>query len=118
MATQGLSTMTIPRSERRGSIALVLLVAVLLVAAAAGLMMVEESLLTIGLFCWLFLKVARESEERQTLLDAAAAQGAPGGQVVAPPDPNVGGEEGPSEPTARRSASGSAMQQLRSTSGG
>ncbi len=26
--------------------------------AAAGLMMVEESLLTIGLFCWLFLKIA------------------------------------------------------------
>ena len=43
--------------------------------AAAGVMMVEESLLTIGLFCWLFLKVARESEERQQLLDAAAAQG-------------------------------------------
>jgi putative membrane protein len=43
--------------------------------AAAGVMMVEESLLTIGLFCWLFLKVAREAEERQMLLDAAAAQG-------------------------------------------
>jgi putative membrane protein len=43
--------------------------------AAAGLMMVEESLLTIGLFCWLFLKVANEAEERQRLLDAAAAQG-------------------------------------------
>jgi putative membrane protein len=43
--------------------------------AAAGVMMVEESLLTIGLFCWLFLKVAREAEERQRLLDAAAAQG-------------------------------------------
>jgi hypothetical protein len=38
-------------------------------------MMVEESLLTIGLFCWLFLKVAREAEERQTLLEAAAARG-------------------------------------------
>jgi len=33
--------------------------------AAAGVMMVEESLLTIGLFCWLFLKVAREGEDRQ-----------------------------------------------------
>jgi cytochrome c oxidase assembly factor CtaG len=43
--------------------------------AAAGLMMVEESLLTIGLFCWLFLKVARESEERQQLLEDAAAAG-------------------------------------------
>jgi len=35
MATPGLSTTMIPRSERRGSIALVLLVAVLLVLAAA-----------------------------------------------------------------------------------
>jgi cytochrome c oxidase assembly factor CtaG len=43
--------------------------------AAAGVMMVEESLLTIALFCWLFLKVARESEERQELLDFAAARG-------------------------------------------
>jgi hypothetical protein len=37
--------------------------------------MVEESLLTIGLFCWRFLKVAREGEERQRLLDYAAEQG-------------------------------------------
>jgi putative membrane protein len=37
--------------------------------------MVEESLLTIGLFCWLFLKVAREADERQQLLDDAAAAG-------------------------------------------
>jgi cytochrome c oxidase assembly factor CtaG len=43
--------------------------------AAAGVMMVEESLLTIGLFCWLFLKVAREAEERQRLLDYAATAG-------------------------------------------
>lgn len=43
--------------------------------SAAGVMMIEESLLTIGLFCWLFLKVAREGEERQELLDYAAAQG-------------------------------------------
>ncbi len=43
--------------------------------AAAGVMMVEESLLTIGLFCWLFLRVAREADERQQLLDAAAAHG-------------------------------------------
>jgi putative membrane protein len=43
--------------------------------SAGGLMMVEESLLTIGLFCWLFMKVAREGEERQRLLDYAAAQG-------------------------------------------
>ncbi len=43
--------------------------------AAGGLMMVEESLLTIGLFCWLFLRVARESEERQQLLDYASEHG-------------------------------------------
>jgi cytochrome c oxidase assembly factor CtaG len=43
--------------------------------AAGGVMMVEESLLTIGLFCWLFLKVAREGEERQELLDYAMAHG-------------------------------------------
>lgn len=43
--------------------------------AAAGVMMVEESVLTIALFCWLFLKVAREGDERQRLLDLAAAQG-------------------------------------------
>ncbi|MGI8712364.1 MAG: cytochrome c oxidase assembly protein [Solirubrobacteraceae bacterium] len=43
--------------------------------AAGGLMMVEESLLTIGLFCWLFLRVAREHEQRQTLLDYAGQHG-------------------------------------------
>jgi putative membrane protein len=43
--------------------------------SAAGVMMVEESILTICLFCWLFLKVAREGEERQALLDYAASQG-------------------------------------------
>jgi putative membrane protein len=43
--------------------------------AAGGLMMVEESLLTIGLFCWLFLRVARENEERQSLLDYAVEHG-------------------------------------------
>jgi hypothetical protein len=51
------------------------------------------------------------------LREAAAAQGAAGGQAVVTPDPSVGGEEGRSEPTARRSAAGSAMQQLRSTGG-
>lgn len=40
---------------------------------AGALMMVEGSLLTLGLFCWLFLSVARESEERQQLLDYASA---------------------------------------------
>jgi Protein of unknown function (DUF3710) len=55
------------------------------------------------------------------LRDAAAGQGAPGGQMVAPPTPDAGGEdEEPTDapaPTERRSASGSAMQQLRSTGG-
>jgi putative membrane protein len=45
--------------------------------AAGAVMMVEESLLTIGLFCWLFLRAAREGEERQELLDLAAARGVP-----------------------------------------
>lgn len=43
--------------------------------AAAGVMMVEESVLTICLFGWLFMKVAREADERQRLLDYAAAHG-------------------------------------------
>jgi hypothetical protein len=43
--------------------------------AAGGLMMVEESFLTIGLFCWLFLLVARENEERQALMDFALEHG-------------------------------------------
>jgi putative membrane protein len=42
---------------------------------AGAIMMVEESFLTLGLFCWLFLRAARESEERQNLLDYAHAQG-------------------------------------------
>jgi cytochrome c oxidase assembly factor CtaG len=42
---------------------------------AGAVMMVEESLLTLGLFCWLFLKAAKESEERQELLDFANAHG-------------------------------------------
>ena len=40
-------------------------------------MMIEESLLTIGLFCWLFLRTAREAEERQELLDFARLRGLP-----------------------------------------
>jgi putative membrane protein len=43
--------------------------------AAGAIMMVEESLLTIGLFAWLFLKAAREGEERQALLDLAGERG-------------------------------------------
>ncbi|HEV2974472.1 MAG TPA: cytochrome c oxidase assembly protein [Solirubrobacteraceae bacterium] len=42
---------------------------------AGAVMMVEESFLTLGLFCWLFLRAAREGEERQNLLDYAHAQG-------------------------------------------
>jgi len=42
---------------------------------AGGVMMLECSLLTIGLFWWLFLRAAREIEERQDLLDYAAAHG-------------------------------------------
>lgn len=53
------------------------------------------------------------------LREAAAAQGvasAGGGQLAAPGDAVPG--EGPPAPSARRSAAGSAMQQLRSTTGG
>ncbi|HEY0516295.1 MAG TPA: cytochrome c oxidase assembly protein [Solirubrobacteraceae bacterium] len=42
---------------------------------AGAIMMVEESLLTLGLFCWLFLRAAKEGEERQNLLDWASANG-------------------------------------------
>ena len=42
---------------------------------AGAIMMVEGSILTLCLFCWLFLRTARESEERQDLLDYARAQG-------------------------------------------
>ena len=42
---------------------------------AGAIMMVEESFLTLGLFCWLFLRAAREGEERQNLLDYAQQQG-------------------------------------------
>jgi len=42
---------------------------------AGAVMMVEESILTLGLFCWLFLRAARESEERQRLLEYAHERG-------------------------------------------
>lgn len=42
---------------------------------AGSVMMIEESVLTIGLFCWLFLRAARQSEEKDALLEYAAAQG-------------------------------------------
>ena len=38
-------------------------------------MMVEGSLLTLVLFGWLFLRAAREGEERQELLDLARERG-------------------------------------------
>lgn len=43
--------------------------------AAGAIMMVEGSLVTLGLFCWLFLRAARQTEERQDLLEFAQAQG-------------------------------------------
>ena len=42
---------------------------------AGALMMFEESVLTILLFAWLFMKVAGETEERQRLLDYAGTHG-------------------------------------------
>jgi cytochrome c oxidase assembly factor CtaG len=42
---------------------------------AGALMMFEESILTICLFAWLFMKVAGEIEERQRLLDYAGTHG-------------------------------------------
>lgn len=44
-------------------------------AAAGGLMMVEGSLLTIGLLAWLFLRIARQSDERQELVELAEEHG-------------------------------------------
>jgi hypothetical protein len=38
-------------------------------------MMVEGSILTLILFAWLFMRAAREGEERQDLLDLAEARG-------------------------------------------
>jgi putative membrane protein len=43
--------------------------------AAGAIMMIEGSLLTLALFAWLFARSAREGEERQELLDLAAARG-------------------------------------------
>jgi putative membrane protein len=39
---------------------------------AGSIMMVEESILTIGLFCWLFLRAARQTEERDLLVELGA----------------------------------------------
>jgi putative membrane protein len=44
-------------------------------SAAGAVMMIEESVLTIALFGWLFVRTAREAEERQELLELAASRG-------------------------------------------
>jgi putative membrane protein len=44
-------------------------------SVAGAIMMVEESILTLCLFCWLFLRSARQGEERQDLLDFARSSG-------------------------------------------
>jgi cytochrome c oxidase assembly factor CtaG len=44
-------------------------------SVAGSIMMIEGSILTILLFGWLFLKAAREGEERQRLLELAEARG-------------------------------------------
>jgi cytochrome c oxidase assembly factor CtaG len=45
--------------------------------AAGVVMMVEQGLITMGLFAWLFFRAAQESDERQALLDLAAERGVP-----------------------------------------
>src|SRR3954453_1376559 len=44
-------------------------------SAAGAIMMIEGSIVTILLFGWLFARAARESEERQELLELAASRG-------------------------------------------
>jgi putative membrane protein len=44
-------------------------------SAAGAVMMIEGSVLTICLFGWLFIKTAKEGEERQELVELAAAKG-------------------------------------------
>lgn len=51
------------------------------------------------------------------LREAAAAQGVAGGQLAGTAEPDIADEAGGPMPTERRSASGSAMQQLRGTGG-
>ena len=43
--------------------------------AAGVVMMIEQSLVTLGLFAWLFFRAAQQSDERQALLDLAAERG-------------------------------------------
>jgi hypothetical protein len=40
-------------------------------------MMVEQGLVTMALFAWLFFRAATQSDERQDLLDLAAQRGVP-----------------------------------------
>ena len=40
-------------------------------------MMVEGSILTLALGCWLFLRAANQGEERQRLMELAQARGVP-----------------------------------------
>jgi putative membrane protein len=42
---------------------------------AGGVMLVEQSIVTLCLFCWLFLRTAADLEERQELAELAAARG-------------------------------------------
>jgi cytochrome c oxidase assembly factor CtaG len=42
---------------------------------AGVVMMGEQGIVTLGLFAWLFFRAARESEERQSILDLAAERG-------------------------------------------
>jgi len=44
---------------------------------AGSIMMVEGSILTLGLGCWLFLRAANQGEERQQLMELAQARGVP-----------------------------------------
>jgi putative membrane protein len=44
---------------------------------AGAVMMIEQSIVTICLFGWLFLKTAQDGEERQQLKELAAARGVP-----------------------------------------
>jgi putative membrane protein len=45
--------------------------------AAGVVMMIEQGFVTLGLFAWLFFRAARQSDERQALLDLAVARGVP-----------------------------------------
>ncbi len=44
-------------------------------SAAGAIMMIEGSIVTILLFCWLFLRAAKQSDEKQALVELAAARG-------------------------------------------